>query len=96
MHLLEFKYLQKNHLKNLWLKIDFFMYFRAQAVKRKLEAQREEKRRQSILNRRREEQREATEKFQRSHVSSRPSSKTSNSSSGNNSFNMNHNCKEDR
>ena len=62
------------------LKIELFFFFRAQAVKRKLEAQREEKRRQNILSKRREEQREATEKFQRSHISSRPSSKTSNSS----------------
>ncbi|XP_052089935.1 uncharacterized protein LOC127726569 isoform X3 [Mytilus californianus] len=53
---------------------------KAQAVKRKLEAQREEKRRQNILNKRSEEQRQATEKFQRSHISSRPSSKNSNSS----------------
>lgn len=53
---------------------------KAQAIKRKLEAQREEKRRQNILAKRREEQREATEKFQRSHVSSRPSSKSSTSS----------------
>lgn len=47
---------------------------RAQATKRKLEQQREEKRRQQILSRRREEQREATEKYQRSHVPSRPPS----------------------
>lgn len=47
---------------------------KAQATKRKLEQQREEKRRQQILSRRREEQREATEKYQRSHVPSRPPS----------------------
>lgn len=51
-----------------------FYSIRAQATKRKLEQQREEKRRQQILSRRREEQREATEKYQRSHVPSRPPS----------------------
>ncbi|XP_064596623.1 centrosomal protein of 126 kDa-like [Liolophura sinensis] len=38
---------------------------RALAIKRKIDAQREEKRRQEILLKRREKQREATEKFQR-------------------------------
>jgi hypothetical protein len=33
------------------LKIELFFFFRAQAVKRKLEAQREEKRRQNISHR---------------------------------------------
>ncbi|XP_048767150.2 uncharacterized protein LOC125674127 isoform X4 [Ostrea edulis] len=47
---------------------------KAQATKRKIEQQREEKRRQHILTKRREEQREATEKYQRSHVPSRPPS----------------------
>ncbi len=42
-----------------------FDHFRALAVKRKLEAAKEEKRRQEILARRREEQREATDRFQR-------------------------------
>ncbi|XP_061192370.1 uncharacterized protein LOC133200594 isoform X2 [Saccostrea echinata] len=47
---------------------------KAQATKRKLEKEREEKRRQQILIKRREEQQEATEKYQRSHVPSRPPS----------------------
>ena len=38
---------------------------RAIAIKRKLEAQKEEKRRQEILAKRRDAQREATERFQR-------------------------------
>ncbi|KAH9519418.1 hypothetical protein Btru_075489 [Bulinus truncatus] len=41
---------------------------RVQAHKRKLEAQREERRRQEILSKRREEQKLATEKYQRSHI----------------------------
>ena len=39
--------------------------FRAQAHKRKLEAQKEERRRREILVKRRQDIREATEKFQR-------------------------------
>ena len=51
---------------------------RALAIKRKSEAEREEKRRQQILAKRREKQQEATEKFQRSHFPSRPNSGSSN------------------
>ncbi|KAL5010869.1 hypothetical protein ScPMuIL_013174 [Solemya velum] len=47
---------------------------RASAVRRKNEVQKEEKRRQNILAKRREKQREATEKYQRSHLPTRPSS----------------------
>ncbi|XP_061167673.1 centrosomal protein of 126 kDa-like [Saccostrea echinata] len=47
---------------------------KAQATKRKLEKEREEKRRQQILIKRREQQQEATEKYQRSHIPSRPPS----------------------
>ena len=46
-------------------------------MKRKNEADREEKRRQHILAKRREKQREATEKFQRGHLGSRPPSSSS-------------------
>ena len=42
------------------------------AQKRKLEAAREEKRRQEILNKRHQEQKQATEKYQRCHVGTRP------------------------
>lgn len=55
-----------------------FYDFRALAIKRKAEAEREEKRRQQILAKRREKQQEATEKFQRAHISSRPGSGSSN------------------
>lgn len=41
---------------------------RSQAQKRKIEALREEKRRHEILSKRREEQKQATEKYQRSHI----------------------------
>ncbi|KAK3696961.1 hypothetical protein RRG08_023152 [Elysia crispata] len=41
---------------------------RSQAQKRKIEALREEKRRHEILTKRREEQKQATEKYQRSHI----------------------------
>ncbi|ESO93359.1 hypothetical protein LOTGIDRAFT_161924 [Lottia gigantea] len=48
---------------------------KAQALKRKKDAQSEEKRRQEILAKRHEEQKIATERFQRSHIShSRPTS----------------------
>ncbi|XP_045197184.2 LOW QUALITY PROTEIN: uncharacterized protein LOC123551937 [Mercenaria mercenaria] len=50
---------------------------RALAIKRKSEAEREEKRRQQILAKRREKQQEATEKFQRGHIQSRPGSGSS-------------------
>ncbi|XP_069138191.1 centrosomal protein of 126 kDa-like isoform X2 [Argopecten irradians] len=56
---------------------------RALAAKRRAEADREEKRRKLILSKRREQQREATERYQRSHVSSRPSSHTGGSTSPN-------------
>ena len=46
----------------------FYLSSRSQAHKRKIEAAREEKRRQEILSKRREEQNQATEKFQRSHI----------------------------
>lgn len=42
------------------------------AQKRKLEVVREEKRRQEILNKRHQEQKQATEKYQRCHVGTRP------------------------
>ena len=42
--------------------------FRQQILKRKLEARREEKRRNDILAKRRDEQRKATEKFQRANI----------------------------
>ncbi|KAL3881918.1 hypothetical protein ACJMK2_028304 [Sinanodonta woodiana] len=54
---------------------------RALAVKRKVEAQKEEKRRRHILTKRRDKQREATEKYQRCHIGSRPSSGSSGKSS---------------
>ncbi|OWF52465.1 uncharacterized protein LOC110447702 isoform X2 [Mizuhopecten yessoensis] len=56
---------------------------RALAAKRRAEADREEKRRKLILNKRREQQREATERYQRSHVSSRPNSHTGGNTSPN-------------
>jgi Flp pilus assembly protein TadB len=57
-----------------------YIHFRALAIKRKSEAEREEKRRQQILAKRREKQQEATEKFQRGHIQSRPGSGTSSTS----------------
>ncbi|XP_060069683.1 uncharacterized protein LOC132549744 [Ylistrum balloti] len=56
---------------------------RALAAKRRAEADREEKRRKLILSKRREQQREATERYQRSHVSSRPNSHTGGKTSPN-------------
>ncbi|XP_033740457.1 uncharacterized protein LOC117327525 isoform X2 [Pecten maximus] len=56
---------------------------RALAAKRRAEADREEKRRKLILSKRREQQREATERYQRSHVSSRPNSHTGGNTSPN-------------
>lgn len=53
------------------------VYCRALAIKRKSEAEREERRRQQILAKRREKQQEATEKFQRGHIQSRPGSGSS-------------------
>jgi hypothetical protein len=50
---------------------------RALAVRRKADAQREEKRRKQILAKRREKQQEATERYQRAPCPSRPSSGTS-------------------
>ena len=45
-----------------------FSLARSQAQKRKIEQLREEKRRHEILTKRREEQKQATEKYQRSHI----------------------------
>ena len=58
-------------------KVCFLYTFRALALKRKNDAEREEKRRQQILAKRREKQKEATERFQRAHMPPRPSSGTS-------------------
>ncbi|XP_050391840.1 uncharacterized protein LOC126810692 isoform X2 [Patella vulgata] len=90
----QYQTLEKEHLENLKsttynVKIDVLARAKklshetnkrrkAQAAKRKNEALREEKRRQEILAKRHEEQKSATERFQRSHVShSRPTSSKS-------------------
>lgn len=56
----------------------YFMYIsRALAIKRKTEAEREEKRRKQILAKRHDRVKEATERFQRAGLPARPDSGSS-------------------